>query len=255
MCDLCEEPLMRVRLAAAVVALAGLSAPAAVLAVPAQAATCTSPNVVGVEAAPTTVVVGPTKEARVEIYLGVEANGCKVTKPTARLDSLTGGSGRFAMDKLDTSQGITTYGVLVGLSPKELYLDDAGRWDVAAQVTWSGGVAGGEAKVKVVRAARLTVNASPEPVKKGKTLTITGALTRANWNTRTYAGYSGQKAKLQYRPKNSSTYATLKTITTTSTGKLSTTVKATADGDYRYTFAGTSTTATKTSSADCIDVR
>ena len=177
-----------------------------------------------------------------------------MTKPTARLDSLTGGSGRFAMDKLDTSQGITTYGVLVGLSPKELYLDDAGRWDVAAQVTWSGGVAGGEAKVKVVRAARLTANATPEPVKKGKTITVTGMLDRANWETGKYTGYTKQKVKLQFQPKGG-TWATLKTVTTGSKGKLSTTVKAGKDGCYRYSFAGTSTTATKTSSADCIDVR
>ncbi|MDH6221758.1 hypothetical protein [Streptomyces pseudovenezuelae] len=39
-------------------------------------------------------------------------------------------------------------------------------------------------------------HASPDPVKKGKTLTVTGTLTRANWNTNTYAGYSGQKVKL-----------------------------------------------------------
>jgi hypothetical protein len=110
------------------------------------------------------------------------------------------------------------------------------------------------ATIKVQRASKLTVNASPEPVAKGKTITVTGTLTRANWNTRTWAGYSGQSVKLQYRPKNSTAYTTLKILTTGSTGKLSTTLKATASGYYRYTFAGTSTTPAATAAGDYIDV-
>ncbi|CAM5700245.1 Calcium-binding protein OS=Streptomyces microflavus OX=1919 GN=Smic_45530 PE=4 SV=1 [Streptomyces microflavus] len=45
---------------------------------------------------------------------------------------------------------------------------------------------------------KLTVNASPEPVKKGKTLTVTGKLTRANWDSATYKGYATQPVKLQF---------------------------------------------------------
>ncbi|MGW5134681.1 calcium-binding protein [Streptomyces sp. NPDC004135] len=110
------------------------------------------------------------------------------------------------------------------------------------------------ATTKVQRASNLTVNASPEPVKKGKTLTVSGALTRANWNTHTWAGYSGQSVKLQYRHENSDTYTTLKTLTTSSTGKLSTSVTATADGYYRYIFAGTPTTTAATAAGDYVDV-
>jgi hypothetical protein len=110
------------------------------------------------------------------------------------------------------------------------------------------------ATTKVQRASKLSANASPEPVKKGKTITVTGALTRANWNTGTWAGYSGQAVKLQYRPKNSSTYTTVKTVTTSSTGKLSTTVTATADGYYRYAFVGTSTTPAAKAAGDYVDV-
>lgn len=111
------------------------------------------------------------------------------------------------------------------------------------------------APTKVQRASKVTVNASPEPVRKGKPLTVTGTLTRANWNTHTYAGYSGQTVKLQYRPKNSNTYTTVKTLTTSSTGKLTTTVTATADGYYRYAFAGTSTTPPATAAGDYVDVQ
>ncbi|MEU3491174.1 calcium-binding protein [Streptomyces massasporeus] len=133
----------------------------------------------------------------------------------------------------------------------------AGTWHIAAFATGKDRAQTAVydyATTKVQRASKLTVNASPEPVKKGKKITVTGALTRANWNTHAWAGYSGQSVKLQYRPKNSSTYTTLKSLTTSSTGKLSTTVTATADGYYRYRFAGTSTTPAATAAGDYIDV-
>jgi hypothetical protein len=108
---------------------------------------------------------------------------------------------------------------------------------------------------QVQRASKLTVNASPEPVKKGKTITVTGKLSRANWETGKYAGYTGQSVKLQFRKKSSSTYTTVKTIKTNSKGELRTTVKASADGYYRYSFAGTSTTPAVNAAGDFVDVK
>lgn len=108
---------------------------------------------------------------------------------------------------------------------------------------------------RVQRASRLTVNAAPEPVKKGKTLTVTGKLDRANWEDHAYHGYSGQPVKLQFRKKSSSTYTTVKTVKTSSTGTLKTTVKASADGYWRYSFAGTSTTPAISAAGDFVDVK
>ncbi|MFF1274066.1 calcium-binding protein [Streptomyces marokkonensis] len=108
---------------------------------------------------------------------------------------------------------------------------------------------------KVQRAAKLTANASPEPVKKGRTITVTGKLTRANWDTGRYAGYTGQSVRLQYKKKGAKTYSTLKTVKTNSKGDLKTTVKASADGYFRYSFAGTSTTPAVNSTADFVDVK
>ncbi|MGC0376586.1 DUF5707 domain-containing protein [Streptomyces sp. SAI-229] len=108
---------------------------------------------------------------------------------------------------------------------------------------------------RIQRASQLTVNASPEPVKKGKTITVTGKLSRANWETGKYAGYTGQPVKLQFRKKSSSTYTTVKTVKTNSKGELKTTVKASADGYYRYSFAGTSTTPAVNAAGDFIDVK
>jgi hypothetical protein len=61
--------------------------------------------------------------------------------------------------------------------------------------------------------------------------------------------------KLQFRKKGSSTYTTLKTIKTTSTGTLKTTTTATADGYYRYSFAGTTTTPGVSAAGDYVDVQ
>ena len=105
------------------------------------------------------------------------------------------------------------------------------------------------------RLGKLTADATPEPVTKGKTITVTGKLSRANWDTNKYAGYASQKVKLQFRKKGSSTYTTVKTITTTSTGTLKTTTKATVDGYFRYSFAGTSTTSAVNATGDFVDVR
>ncbi|SED74109.1 hypothetical protein SAMN05428945_5356 [Streptomyces sp. 2224.1] len=64
--------------------------------------------------------------------------------------------------------------------------------------------------------------------------------------------------KLQFKTKGTSTYKTLKTlktVTTDSEGNLRTTPKATADGCFRYSFAGTSTTPAVASTADYVDVK
>ncbi|MGW1026062.1 hypothetical protein ACWD4J_20630 [Streptomyces sp. NPDC002577] len=107
----------------------------------------------------------------------------------------------------------------------------------------------------VQRYSKLTVNASPEPVAKGKTITVTGKLTRANWDTNTYKGYTNQSVKLQFRKKGTTTYTTLKTITSDSTGYLKTTVTASVDGYFRYSFAGTSTTPAVNATGDFVDVQ
>ncbi|MFI5794187.1 hypothetical protein [Streptomyces sp. NPDC051677] len=111
------------------------------------------------------------------------------------------------------------------------------------------------AVTKLQRASKLTVNAAPEPVKKGKTITVTGRLTRANWDTGTYTGYAGVYAQLQFRKAGTTTYSTVKSVKTTSTGGLATTVKAGVDGYYRYSFVGTTTSPATVAAGDYVDVR
>jgi hypothetical protein len=105
------------------------------------------------------------------------------------------------------------------------------------------------------RAARLTADAAPEPVEKGGTITVTGALSRADWESLAYAGYGSQSVKLQFRKKNATGYTTVKTVRADSKGNLKTTVEASADGYYRYSFGGDSGTAAVNSAGDFIDVK
>ncbi|MEV5606803.1 calcium-binding protein [Streptomyces sp. NPDC052225] len=110
--------------------------------------------------------------------------------------------------------------------------------------------------VKVKRYAKLSAtNASPEPVTQGGKLTVTGALTRANWNTNVYAGYTGQSVALQFKRSGSSTYSTVKTVTTDSAGKLKTTVTANYAGTWRWKFAGTGTTSPVTATGDGVALK
>ncbi|WP_324783529.1 hypothetical protein [Streptomyces sp. H51] len=112
----------------------------------------------------------------------------------------------------------------------------------------------GFGSIAVKRAARATVNASPEPVAKGRTITVTGRATRADWVKHAYVGYADKLAKLQFRKAGTSTYQTVKYVRTGSTGYLKTTVTASADGYWRWSYGETSTTGGATAKSDYVDV-
>jgi hypothetical protein len=111
------------------------------------------------------------------------------------------------------------------------------------------------ATTRLQRLTKLTVNAAPEPVKKGANLSVTGRLTIANWDTGTYTGYAGVYAQAQIRRAGTTAYSGIKFVKTTSTGGLSTTVKSTVDGYYRYSFAGTNAATASVAAGDYVDVR
>ncbi|MET9470860.1 DUF5707 domain-containing protein [Streptomyces sp. NPDC002917] len=135
---------------------------------------------------------------------------------------------------------------------------DAGTWKVGVDVwanddSWTQRDA--YATTRLQRFSKLTVNAGPEPIAKGKALTVTGKLTRANWDTDVYAGYTAQPVKLQFRKAGTSTYTTVKTVNTSSTGDLKTTTTVSVDGYWRWNFAGTSTTPAVSATGDYVDVQ
>ncbi|MET9556252.1 calcium-binding protein [Streptomyces sp. NPDC006645] len=250
-------------------AVGGLTAPTALAngapaahATPVSATAPTDPVVTGVTVnGGKDVVVGTTERKTFTVTVhGSDDSGLQL----ADVDLLGPAGGFYTTDAFcETATACTTtFTVDPHLDPYNDNTDlgnaNAGRWYVTTLVDTNDGASlltrhtGG---FLLKRAGALTVNAAPEPVAKGGTITVTGKLTRANWDTYRYAGYTGQSVALQFRPKAGDTYTTVKTLTTDGTGNLRTTVKATADGYWRWSFAGTTTTAPKNATGDYVDVR
>ncbi|WP_405881511.1 hypothetical protein OG762_24835 [Streptomyces sp. NBC_01136] len=200
---------------------------------------------------PATVGIGPDKLGTGPIFY----RGSSLTEQTAAFGSDEPGTCTAASTTVANCTATMYFRPTV---VDEIANADAGTWNVGgvavtadAAVKWQGGLG----TTKLQRASKLTVNATPEPVKKGKTITVTGALTRADWQTGKYAGYVGQPVKLQFKKKGATSYTTVKTIMTTTGGALKTTVTASVDGTFRYSFAGTTTTPAVSATGDYVDVQ
>ncbi|WP_223188963.1 hypothetical protein [Streptomyces sp. TRM68416] len=158
-----------------------------------------------------------------------------------------------------------------GFADGELYIDppyrldsnkDATTWKIAVSArTWgSDGQPDAEeyltgfGSIPVKRRATATVNASPEPVAKGATITVKGSAKRADWVKHTYVGFPGKLAKLQFRQAGTRTYKTVKYVRASSAGYLKTTVTASADGYWRWAFGETATTGGAKAKGDYVDV-
>ncbi|MFI8192631.1 hypothetical protein ACIF8T_28335 [Streptomyces sp. NPDC085946] len=162
-------------------------------------------------------------------------------------------------DCIKVSSGVCDFNETMYFDPSvwDMRNSEAGAWKVAARVFFKGD--GGDTDdegltVHVKRNSRLTVNASPEPVAKDKTITVTGKVTRANWETRKYASYGGRLVSLQFKPSGAASYTTVKKVYASSSGDLSTTVKASKTGTWRWAYFGNSTTGPSTSSGDYVVV-
>jgi hypothetical protein len=144
-------------------------------------------------------------------------------------------------------------------SEGDLMNADAGKWSAAALAlqysTNDYSLQGDLGSTLVQRYSKLTVNAGPEPVYKGKTITSTGKLSRANWEDNAYHGYTNQPVKLQFRKAGTSTYTTVKTVYSDKYGNVKATATAQADGYWRFRFEGTSTTPAVSATGDYVDVK
>lgn len=173
--------------------------------------------------------------------------------------------GGYTCYEIDSKHARCEGSLYIDPHPSQEHVDsnsDATTWKVGVSLRlWKadGGLKAEELETRsttaqLKRAARATVNASPEPVAKGKTITVTGKLTRANWSTKTYDAYGGRTVSLQFRAKGTDTFTTVKKVTSSSTGGLRTTVTASTDGSWRWVYYGNSTTGAATAAADYVDV-
>ncbi|MEU3823795.1 hypothetical protein [Streptomyces sp. SID161] len=159
----------------------------------------------------------------------------------------------------DLSATVTRCTQKLAIDPKSLVGSGvAGTWHVYLQAVDADDNVigkGGLYPTQVLRASTMTTtNADPEPVVKGKTLTITGKLAHADWDTHAYLGRAGTPVALQFRPDGGS-YTTVKTVRTGTGGALKTTVTANAGGAWRWYYAGDSTTAGVAAVGDAVAVK
>ncbi|MEU1540862.1 hypothetical protein ABZ461_22640 [Actinacidiphila glaucinigra] len=176
------------------------------------------------------------------------------------------GPGGYTCYEIDSKHARCEGNLYIDPHPSQEHVDsnsDATTWKVGVSLRlWKagGGLKTAELEtrsttVQLKRAAKATTNASPEPVTKGKPITVTGKLTRANWSTKKYGAYSGRLVSLQFRAEGTDTFKLVKKATTSSTGGLKTMVTASVDGYYRWVYYGNSTTGVATSASDYVDVR
>ena len=211
-----------------------------------------APVVVGTSARTVTVEVTATDPAGFEqinatLYHGsFEAQSATVSPDTA-----------CGATTDTTSTCRLTFTLTPGTAPADDTL--AGAWSVSAFAIAADSDAvflNSAAGFSVLRETQVTADAAPERVKWGKTLTVTGAVRHAQWATGTYGpAAAGQAVELQFRKKGCTTFTTLKTVPTTAGGTVTTTVRAYADGYYRWSYAGSTNTAAAVSEADYVDVR
>ncbi|MFG2969264.1 hypothetical protein ACGFZS_38950 [Streptomyces sp. NPDC048288] len=189
---------------------------------------------------------GSIDEPANELF-GIDWPTCTDTSATTA--SCKGTVDVYADEELSNSDATTwkAFGFAIALNGQDPTGDDWSKIGYAEQDNL--------ATTRLQRMSKLTVNAAPEPVKKGKTLTVTGKLSRASWDDGKYHGYAGQSVRLQFRKKGTTTYTNVKGIKSSSTGTLKTTTKATADGYYRFSFVGTSTTPAVNATGDYVGVK
>ena len=153
-------------------------------------------------------------------------------------------------------------------NPKEtMYVpydnDDAGSTAVDAEAYDSNfNVEKRRFTFRLLRHTRWTsLNAGPEPVKKGKDVTITASLQRVDWEEDAYVRFGGsaQRATVQFKAKGGTKWTNVKRVGFTSTGRVSTKLAAKGttgrDGWYRIHIAGSSTYAAAVSKVDYVDVK
>ncbi|MDW4907872.1 hypothetical protein RB628_21595 [Streptomyces sp. ADMS] len=135
----------------------------------------------------------------------------------------------------------------------------AGAWGINIVAVDGEGNVTREDYMPLARIKRKThlslADATPEPVKKGKNLTVKARMIVASWEKHKDVPLIGHQVLLQFRQGASGPFKTLKKVRTDRNGWATATVQATVDGQYRYDFAGTSLTQARSGLADFVDVK
>ncbi len=184
---------------------------------------------------PTTVTVGSSPK---KVKFTVKTSGCKTT-------SWSVGTSLFMATKENPT---------VTIKPSQL----SGPQDVVVEAA-SGGSSTEKAYLNGLRFKADTMfntrtKAGPEPITKGKKITVQTQLAVADWKAGGFTGYTGQTLRVQFRAKNGS-YHTVKTVKTGEYGVAQTTVTAKKSGVWRMVFKGNSGAASSNARGDYVKVK
>ncbi len=230
---------MKHRIAGITAATAMAASALVVTAVPAQAATCAITGFT-----PTTVVVGLQPVTRT---VDVKTSGCVNDDWLMMI----GSDGRYYADSEDPQiRFVGARNTDARGYPVEAAVGDFDNPDADAERSWTTGF-------RLKRRAAWstgTVNAGPEPVKAGAAITIKGRLVVADWDADRYRGAPSKSVMVQFRTPTGS-YATVKTVTTSLDGWVSTKVTARQTGAWRLVYSGSSIRSAATSVGDGVEVR
>lgn len=136
-----------------------------------------------------------------------------------------------------------------------------GRGSVSVEVTdWDANTSYRDGIPFYVRrnVAMASFNASPEPVRKGSPIKVTGSVSRltvGTYGTAKYVPYSAHAVDIYFRPLTSSTYTKVSSALTSSTGSFARSITATVDGCWKAYSVQTSYNVGRWSTADCVDVQ
>ncbi|MFC4908546.1 carboxypeptidase-like regulatory domain-containing protein [Actinomadura gamaensis] len=102
------------------------------------------------------------------------------------------------------------------------------------------------------RTAITSLNASPEPVRKGRTITVKGRITKY---TGTWQPGSGAAVVISFLPRGAKTWKAVATVKAGRDGWFSKGFKASADGTWSASYAGSAAYLGSKSAGDYVDVR
>lgn len=135
----------------------------------------------------------------------------------------------------------------------------AGTWQAAAWATAKDGTSFLDrptaGSVIIKRNSSVTADATPEPARLGTTITVTGTLLLANWDTGTYQPNAARTAALQRAKSGTYDYLLVGGVKSDANGVLKGYPAAGYDASYRYYYPGDATSGPATSAGDYVDVQ
>ncbi len=203
-------------------------------------------------------VIVPGKETKVPVKVAV--TGTRVTDVDVTLRQVNN-QGFALVNDLKRTSGTTGDGVWEGTAILD-QKDWGGRYTIEVAATdgtsqdayYDFATSKAVGALTVRRSAKLTVAATPKPVRKGAKLKVSGTL-RALGKKNAYAPLKKQKVEIWFKPKGKKKATRVAVVTTNSKGRYSRFFKAKMDGTVAVRYQGTEVWQKRVTGWKTVDVR